>query len=289
MGLSKIEFDLLSKHVDGVEPHGYSTEEINETEKNLESYGYVSNSALTEKGLDALEPYRVKRVIFLAAGFGSRLVPITLNTPKPLVRVHGERIIDHALDACLEAGINEIYIVRGYLKEQFDQLLYKYPMIKFIDNDEYNTANNISSAIRVKDLFENAYVIDADNIVYNHKVIRKYQYSTNFMGVKVSETDDWYFKTENGVITDELKGGSGDDIYLVIGISYWDEKAGKQLKKDLQEEYDCPEGKKLYWEFVPILTRKEKYTITVRECNTKDVIEIDTFDELKAIDEAYRV
>ncbi len=287
MSLSKIQFDLLSKYIDGFEVRGYTSEQISETEKELISHGYVKDCNITEKGLEALEPYKVRRAIFLAAGFGSRLVPITLNTPKPLIRVHGERIIDHAIDACLEAGIEEIYIVRGYLKEQFDQLLYKYPMIKFIDNDEYNTANNISSAIRVKDLFCNTYVLDADNIVFNHKVIRRYQYSTNFMGVKVTETDDWFFKTENNVITDELKGGSGDDIYLVIGISYWDEKAGRQLEIDLQTEYD--RDRNLYWEFVPILSKKDNYTIMIRECDREDVIEIDTFDELKAIDEAYRV
>ncbi|MBR0473808.1 MAG: phosphocholine cytidylyltransferase family protein [Erysipelotrichaceae bacterium] len=287
MSLSKIQFDLLSKYIDGFEVRGYTSEQISETEKELISYGYVKDCNITEKGLEALEPYKVRRAIFLAAGFGSRLVPITLNTPKPLIRVHSERIIDHAIDACLEAGIEEIYIVRGYLKEQFDQLLYKYPMIKFIDNDEYNTANNISSAIRVKDLFCNTYVLDADNIVFNHKVIRRYQYSTNFMGVKVTETDDWFFKTENNVITDELKGGSGDDIYLVIGISYWDEKAGRQLEIDLQTEYD--RDRNLYWEFVPILSKKDNYTIMIRECDREDVIEIDTYDELKAIDEAYRV
>ena len=287
MSLSKIQFDLLSKYIDGFEVRGYTSEQKSETEKELTAHGYVKDGSITEKGLEVLEPYKVKRAIFLAAGFGSRLVPITLNTPKPLIRVHGERIIDHAIDACLEAGINEIYIVRGYLKEQFDQLLYKYPMIKFIDNDEYNTANNISSAIRVKDLFCNTYVLNADNIVFNHKVIRRYQYSTNFMGVKVTETDDWFFKTENNVITDELKGGSGDDIYLVIGISYWDEKAGRQLEIDLQTEYD--RDRNLYWEFVPILSKKDNYTIMIRECDREDVIEIDTFDELKAIDEAYRV
>ena len=69
----------------------------------------------------------MKRAVFVAAGFGSRMVPITLNTPKPLVRVNGTRIIDTLLDAVVEAGIPEIVIVRGYLGEQFDQLLYKYP------------------------------------------------------------------------------------------------------------------------------------------------------------------
>lgn len=108
------------------------------------------DSGITKKGLAELEPYRVKRVVFIAAGFGTRLVPITLNTPKPLVRVKGTRIIDTMLDAVLAAGITDITIVRGYLSEQFDQLLYKYPMIKFVENPAYNEANNISSAMCVR-------------------------------------------------------------------------------------------------------------------------------------------
>ena len=96
---------------------------INKTIKELTEKGFIENKQITPAGLSALEPYRVKRAIFIAAGFGTRLVPITFNTPKPLVRVHGIRIIDRLIDACLLAGINEIYIVRGYLSELFDQLL----------------------------------------------------------------------------------------------------------------------------------------------------------------------
>ena len=101
---------------------------VNKIVKELTEEGFIDRGSITSKGLTALEPYRVKRAILMAAGFGSRMVPITLNTPKPLVRVKGVRIIDTLLDALLAAEITEIYIVRGYLAEQFDQLLYKYPL-----------------------------------------------------------------------------------------------------------------------------------------------------------------
>ena len=107
---------------------------INRAVTDLTKAGLISDGMITNKGLNALEPYRAKRAVFIAAGFGSRLVPITLNTPKSLIRVKGERIIDSMLDAVIKAGIEEIIIVRGYLSEQFDQLLYKYPNIKFIEN-----------------------------------------------------------------------------------------------------------------------------------------------------------
>ena len=127
------------------EKTGLSVGSVNKIMSELKESGLVSDGNISDEGIKALEPYRVKRAIFIAAGFGSRMVPITLNTPKPLVRVNGKRIIDTLLDAVVAAGIEEIYIVRGYLGEQFDQLLYKYPTIKFIENPGYNEANNISS------------------------------------------------------------------------------------------------------------------------------------------------
>ena len=135
----------MQRHLE--ETDGFSLETISNTMEELSELGFVNESGITSSGLNALEPYRVKRAIFIAAGFGSRLVPITFNTPKPLVRVHGVRIIDRLIDACLAAGIDEIFIVRGYLGELFDQLLYKYPMIKFLENPVYNQANNISSSL----------------------------------------------------------------------------------------------------------------------------------------------
>ena len=81
-----------------------------------------SDIEITEYGLELLEPYRAKRAILLAAGFGSRMRPITLNTPKPLVMVHGKRIIESIIEALIAVDIKEIYIVRGYLGEQFDVL-----------------------------------------------------------------------------------------------------------------------------------------------------------------------
>ena len=123
----------------------HSAKTVSHVLKELTALDYVRDGTVTTSGINALEPYRAKRAIFIAADFGTRLVPIFFNTPKHLVRVHGVRIIDRLIDVCLAADIHEIYIVRGYLSELFDQLLYKYPMIKFLENPVFNEANNISS------------------------------------------------------------------------------------------------------------------------------------------------
>ena len=242
------------------------------------------NNTITKKGLKELEPYRVKRAIFLAAGFGSRLVPITLNTPKPLVLVNGKKIIETLLDAVIKAEIPEIIIVTGYLNEQFEILLKKYPNIKFVYNEKYNEANNISSAYLVRDKFDNSYVLESDLYLYNQDLIRKYEYHSNFLGFKVDRSDDWCLETKNGVITKEKVGGV--NCYQMCGISYYDKETGKQMEKDIKEVFMSPGGKEKYWEQVMLEVKKNDYKIYLRECNREDIIEIDTFNELKAIDKA---
>lgn len=259
---------------------------VNRVIASLVEEGMLSDNRVTEKGYEALEPYRVKRAVFIAAGFGSRLVPITLNTPKPLVRVNGTRMIDTLLDAVTAAGIEEIYIVRGYLGEQFDQLLYKYPNIKFIENPSYNEANNISSALCVRHLLQNAYVLEADLVLYNPKLITKYQYTSNYLGVPVDVTDDWCFETKNHVITKLNVGGT--NCHHMYGISYWNAEDGAKLYDDIKKVYEQPGGKERYWDQVSLVYCLSNYQVEVRECSFDDIIEIDSFSDLKKIDKAYR-
>lgn len=266
---------------------GLSVGTINATILQLEEKGLLADGMITQAGLEALEPYRVKRAIFIAAGFGSRMVPITLNTPKPLVRVKGERIIDSILDAVVAAGIEDIVIVRGYLSEQFDQLLYKYPNIKFVENPAYNEANNISSAMCVRYLLGNSYVCEGDILLHNPKIIQKYQYQSNYCGIKVDRTDDWCLFENKGRITGVAVGG--ENCHQMMGISYWTEDDGKRLGDCIKKVYEMPGGKERYWDQVALQYFVDDFDIAIRECSAEDFIEIDTFNELKAIDSVYDV
>lgn len=289
--LSRKQFDLLAALAE-TKP-ALSRRDLEKTAggviEELAEAGYVKDFTVTKAGLAALEPYEVKRAVFIAAGFGTRLAPITFNTPKPLVRVHGIRIIDRLIDACLESGISEIYIVRGYLAELFDQLLYKYPMIKFLENPVYNEANNISSSMVARSVLANAYVFEADLLLLNPKIIKKYHYTSDFLAIKKMRSDDWCFRVVDGRIVEEKVGGEGDDIWQMVGISYWNESDGRKLSRDIAEVYADLGGKECYWEQVPLVYRKENYAVEVQECHEEDIVEIDTFKELKAVDKTYDV
>lgn len=285
MKLTKQQFDILEKACqNSIQP---ALAENAQNEEEL--HGLIQDGIITDLGLEVLEQYRVKRAVFIAAGQGKRLAPITINTPKPLVRVHGVRIIDRLIEACLKADIQEIYIVRGYLGEQFDQLLYQYPMIRFLDNPLYREANNISSALIARDILSGAYVFEADLLLYNPQIIRKYQYDSNFLAIKKEQTDDWCFRVRDNVIIEEQVGGSGKDIWQMVGISYWTENDGINLSKDIQTIYHAPGGQDRYWEQVPLVFCKNNYSVGIRECQEQDIVEIDTFDELKAIDKVYDI
>lgn len=293
--LSRRQFDVLDYLQQAAEKTnqreiaaatGMSLGSVSKTLATLTEEGYICGYSVTDEGYAALEPYRVKRAVFIAAGFGSRLVPITLNTPKPLVRVNGKRMIDTLLDAVIAAGIEEIYIVRGYLGEQFDQLLYKYPGIKFIDNPLYNEANNISSAMLARHLLQNAYVLEADLVLYNPNVIKKYHYTSNFLGVPVEVTDDWCYETKNNIITKVNVGGT--NCHQMYGISYWNAADGAKLCEDIKTVYEMPGGKERYWDQVPLTYCKDNYQVEARECAKDDIIEIDSFSDLKKLDRAYR-
>lgn len=260
---------------------------VNRYVRQLKEKGYIEDSyEVNEAGDKALEPYRAKRAIIMAAGFGSRMVPVTLTMPKPLVKVNGTRIIDTIIDGLLEKGIEDITIVRGYLKHRFNELLVKYPMLKFIDNDAYNDANNIYSMILAKDRLCNCYVFDGDLFLYNRDLLEKYHYTSNFLAFKAKKSDDWCFDTKDGRILSFVRGGT--DTWQETPISYWNEEDGKKLGEDLQKVFEMPGGRELLWEHVPLTKCVSDFNIRIRECHREDTMEIDTFNELCELDPSYK-
>ena len=259
MKLTRLQFDLLARLIQGrgsvtqrelAGATGWSLGSVNRALGELSAHGWIRQGAVTEAGREALEPHRAKRAIFLAAGFGARMVPITLNTPKPLIRVKGVRIIDTLLDAVTGAGIEEIYIVRGYLAEQFDQLLYKYPQIEFLENPAYNETNNISSLMCARCHLQSAYVLEADLFLQNPGLITPYQYRSNYLGVPVERTDDWCFTSRDRRITDLTLGGR--NCHHMFGISYWTDADGARLAGRIQDVYGMPGGRERFWDAVAL-------------------------------------
>ena len=294
MKLSRLQFDCLVALQENKEEvtqrelaraTGWSLGSINRVMGDFAKKGWVQEGKISPQGEEALEPYRVKRAIFLAAGFGSRMLPITLNTPKPLIRVQGVRIIDTLLDAVVQAGIQEIIIVRGYLADQFDSLLYKYPQIQFIDNPLYNETNNISSLLFARHYLPSSYVLEADLYLKNQKLISPYQYTSNYLGVPVDRTDDWCFISQDKGIVDFRLGG--ENCHHMFGISYWTREDGERLASRIEEAFHRPGGRERFWDTVALDTFSQEFRIEIRPCDFEDLTELDTYRELRALDPSY--
>lgn len=291
--MNKVQFDILVALEKGrtalsaqelTKSLGLDEKQVQEELEKLGAQGLVKENGITQFGVDALAPYKTKRAIFIAAGFGSRLRPVTLETPKPLVKVHGTRIIDTLIDGVMAAGIEEIYVVCGYLGEQFHQLKEKYPNIQLVTNPMYMECNNISSAYLMRDHLESAYVLEADLLVHNPAIFDKYMYHSAYLGIPVDETDDWYFKTNEAGIIRELGIGS-TDCYRMLGISYWNKDDGARLVASLEEAF--PLHKDEDWCYVPMVKYRDEYQVHVRVCADGDIQEIDHFEELCQVDPSY--
>lgn len=230
---------------------------------------------------------KVRRAIIMAAGIGSRLRPITLHTPKPLVKVHGVRMIDTVLRGLLEQGIAEIYIVVGYRKERFAALKRDYPQIKLIENPYYAECNNISSLFAAREHLEDAMILDGDLIIRNPTVLSPVFERSGYNAIWTDgQTEEWLMQAENGMVRScSRTGGSGG--WQLFSISRWTQDDGRKLKRLLELEFLEKRNRQIYWDDVPMFCHFQEFQLQVYPMQPEDVIEIDSFAELAALDAAY--
>lgn len=232
--------------------------------------------------------HKVERAIIMAAGLGNRMHPITLSTPKPLVKVNGVRMIDTVIQGLQQNGIHEIYVVVGYLKEQFTELEKEYPGLTLIENPYFDTCNNISSLYVARDHIENAIILDGDQIIYNPAILSPEFERSGYNSVWTDEvTDEWLQTVENGIVTScSRTGGKGG--WQLYSISRWTAEDGKKLKHHLEVEFEQKKNRQIYWDDVAMFCHSEDYQLGIWPMSAEDVIEVDTLFELATLDKCYQ-
>ena len=233
--------------------------------------------------------YQVKRAIIMAAGKGERMRPVTETTPKPLVKVNGMRMIDSVIQALHANGIQEIYIVVGYLKEQFEVLSKEYEGVTLIDNPYYDQCNNIASLYVARDYIENAIILDGDQIVYNTDIFAAEFERSGYNCVWTDgHTNEWVLTVDDTGVVTECSRTGGEKGWQLYSVSRWNEADGRRLKKHLEIQFEEKKNHQIYWDDVALFCYPEEYQLGIREMKADDILEIDNFSELVAVDESYQ-
>lgn len=248
-------------------------------------YADLRFNTITEAGIKALAPFKVDNAVILAAGASTRFVPLSLERPKGLYEVKGERLIERQINQLHEAGIEDITIVLGYKKEMFFYLRDKFG-VKFIFNDLYNVKNNIESIYVARNELKNTYICNSDNYFVENP-FNKFEYESFYSGVRTSSsTNEMYVDIDSDrKIVSMCKGLQ--EGYIVFGQSFWKKDFCDKFIEIFEENKEVGVYDNLFWEWLVKDHLGELPPFYFKEYSVTSIYEFDYFDDLRKFDQKY--
>ncbi len=261
---------------------GYSIGSVNIALNNLCQNGYLDRDyVVTNKAIQLVSSNRPRHAIILAAGFGMRMIPINLETPKALLEVKGERLIDRLIKQLHEAGIYSIDVVVGFMKEQFEYLIDLYG-VNLLVNTEYAKRNNMFSLyLAVKNMRdENTYVLPCDIWCRNNPFRKNEIYSWYMVSKELNpESEIRVTRSKELVCVPAKEKGN-----RMIGIAYLLAKDFYGLRNRLEELVSDLDYQDAFWERAVIRDRRMLLNSRIIE-KQDDIVEINTYEQLRELDQ----
>lgn len=258
---------------------GHSLGLVNKSLKNLIKDGYLhDNMQLTFNAKEIFKNNVPKNAIILAAGFGMRMVPINTQTPKALIEIDGETLIERIIKQLHEVGIKNIYIVVGFMKEQFEYLIDEYD-VELIVNEKYTSKNNLHSLYLASDYLANSYIIPCD-IWADRNPFSKHELYSWYMVTNLvdDESDVRVNRKRELVMVSNGKGGNS-----MIGISYLTKKEADIVRQRLQEFDKNKRYDNVFWETT--LYDGDRMIVPAKVVHASDYVEINTYEQLRELDD----
>ena len=228
--------------------------------------------------------YQVDNAVIMAAGTSSRFAPLSYERPKALIQVKGEVLIERQIRQLQAAGISEIIIVEGYMKESFEYLREKFG-VKIIENDSYLTRNNNGSIYAAKDYIRNTYICSADNYFpenpFESTVDDAYYAAVYANGF----TNEWCMHEDADGYIDGVRIG-GQNAWYMLGHVFWTESFSRSFLDILERIYDLPETADKLWEKI-FMEHLDVLKMKIRKYPESFIFEFDTLDELRLFDTTY--
>lgn len=227
-----------------------------------------------------------KNAIILAAGKSSRFAPFTYEKPKGLFRVKGEILIERQIEQLLQAEVEEIYVVVGYMKEKFFYLEQKYG-VKLIVNNEFGKKGNLYSLYVAREHLLNTYICCADHYFIENPFLENNDVNYSYRACSYQKGNFREFAvscSEADVITDVRVGGT--DSLAMVGHAYVNESFSTVFRRLMDEEIDNFGVSSLFWEEF-FAKHIRELTFYKKEYQTDFILEFDNIDDLRLFDSEF--
>lgn len=256
---------------------GFSIGTINNSLKFLQESGYINKkNEITEKGKAIAKENSPKQAVILAAGFGMRMVPINLETPKALLEVRGEILIERLIKQLHEVGVTDIKIVVGFMKESFEYLIDEYG-VDLIINSDYIVKNNYYSLYLAKNYLENSYIVPSD--VWFEK--------NPFSEIEI---ESWYMVSEELIPGGHVRVNRKNELVKpktnelcnkMVGLCYLNKESAKLVKHNFETNGGANTPLD-FWE--KILCGPSKMIVKARIASKKEAVDLNTYEDLRELD-----
>lgn len=273
--MTELEFD----YIHAIHRNEDVTTFSSDVKLSCEKAGWTKNNKITKEGYEALKPYKVDNAIIMAAGRSRRCMPLSNYLPKGLFEIKGDTMVERQIKQLNDAGIKEIVLVVGYLKEKYYEMAKKYKNLIVIDNTEWEEKNNMSSLYAAKDYLKNSYICCSDNW-FAHNVYREYVYDS-YYGCLYSDEfcNEYCVKSldDRGYMTSVKKGG--EKSWYTIGEAFFSKSFSEKFVDLMVKEYYDPDMKYMLWDDFQIKHISE-LLMKIKRYDDAECKEFDTTEDI---------